>query len=154
MLTREALLREIHIAFENTPRPEDDKIIRGQSLEGKMIKYFLAPRSWKEVNADVLCGYDQRADLSAMICFLSAEGFRYYLPAFLLFVILEYKRAGILIDVLISKLASGSDGFSSSDFSQQQCRSVYEFLQYLRESHSDDELMCKEIELALKVWHA
>jgi hypothetical protein len=151
MSTKDHLLQNIYTVFKNSSKPDKNNIVRGESLEAKMIKYYLAPRTWQEVDVQVLSNYDQRADLSAMTAFLSSEGLRYYLPSFMVFVVLQNKKAGLLIYALLSRLAS-PERISASDFSQSQSAVVIWFLQYLKENYSNDADMCEEIDLALTAW--
>ena len=152
MSTKDDLLQNIYTAFKNSSKLDKNNIVRGESLEAKMITYYLAPKTWQELDVLALSNYDQRADLSAMTAFLSSEGLRYYLPSFLVFVVLKNKKAGVLIDVLISKLASQPERISASDFSQSQRAVVRGFLQYLKQNFANDVSLCKEIDRALTVW--
>ena len=153
MVREHDLLTEIQSAFAGNARIESQQIVRGESIEAGMVKHFLSSRSWIDLDADALSGYDSRADLSASIAFLSPEGFRYYLPSFLLFIIEHYTRAGNLIDTLISKLASGSDEYGPNAFTRAQKLAVSRFLSYLKEAHPADKSMGIEIDRALSLWN-
>lgn len=144
---------EIQRAFSSNVRVDSREIARGESIEARMVGDFLSPRSWIDLDADALIDYDSRADLSALIAFLSSKGFRYYLPAILLFIIDHNAKAGNLIDALISKLASGSDEYGPNAFTRAQQLAVSRFLSYLKGAHPNDKLMGNEIDRALSIWN-
>ena len=152
MVQKSELLKEIQLAFSQNERFDSQNVVRGDSIEAGMVKNLLSKRSWAELDAAALSAYDNQADLSAVIAFLSPEGFRYYLPSFLSFIVNQFNTYGLLIDSLISKLASGATGYGPEIFTPAEKLAVSRFLSYLRERFPNDESMGRDIDNALKLW--
>ncbi len=89
----EPLLLAISQAFPPTPIPSPDTIVSdssGAHLECTKTRAVLGGRAWDAIPFEVL----QR--LRSALAFLSAEGFRYYLPAFIFLAITDYDRADVI----------------------------------------------------------
>jgi hypothetical protein len=74
-------------AFANRPYPGDDRIAdadrRYPDYEGHRVSAFFREKDWREISfASLRNGYV--GDVTATLHFMVDEGFRYYLPAFLL----------------------------------------------------------------------
>lgn len=74
---REALLRQIETAFADTPHPGDDHIgYDSDDWESAELTRAFKGRHWRDLSPAELQYHSSS--------FLSSEGFRYYLPAYLL----------------------------------------------------------------------
>ncbi|KFA90911.1 DUF6714 family protein [Archangium violaceum] len=74
---REALQRQIEAAFADAPHPGDDRIgYDADDWESAELARAFKGRQWKELSPVELQYHSSS--------FLSSEGFRYYLPAYLL----------------------------------------------------------------------
>lgn len=128
--------------FSSAVPPERRDLVIGESLEAAQIRNYLVPRKWQELDSVALENYDSRADLSALPAFLSGDGFRYYLPAFLLFIASHYEKAGLLVDSSIAALGR----CQPDDFDESQRQLIISFLVSLEEQHPSDAPMCREIQ--------
>lgn len=146
------VLEAIHAAFNDSVNVSSDRIVNSKELEPLMVKQLLSSRTWREVSTEVLFGYDQRADLSAVIAFLTDDANRYYLPAFMIYVLCRGKDAGLIVDVLLSRLSTGSQGLSPSFFSGSQRNAVRTFLSALRQLIAEDESAIVQIVEAERLW--
>lgn len=148
----DAVLREIDEAFGNASPLPHDQLVSSHELEPRMIQQFLAKKSWRELTASALINYDELADSSAIIAFLSEAANRYFLPAFLTFVISRGSDAGLIIDVLLSRLAEGRSGLSPAMFTERQRGAVRSFLAVLALQHAHDESTSAQIKSATDRW--
>jgi hypothetical protein len=93
------LLVRIDEAFGDEPYPGDDHIVRAASdLESARIRDVLAGSHWRDV------AYEDLERLHSALPFLSAEGYRFYLPAFMAFSIVDFQRAGTIPDEVVRSL--------------------------------------------------
>lgn len=102
----EELRRSIESAFAARPYPGDDRIAdsdpRYERYEGHGITRFHRGKSWREITLrHLLEDYD--GDPSACLAFMTAEGWRYYLPAYLL-IALEWETADAVGDAVVGAL--------------------------------------------------
>jgi len=91
----------IHAAFGPLPYPGAAHIVRdnsGADLESLAICDALHGQHWRDVSFDTLDG------LRSALPFLSPAGYRFYLPAFLIFSIVDFPRADIIPDEVIRTL--------------------------------------------------
>lgn len=140
------LRQEIHREFASNAYPGDARISerdpRFPDYEGNQIADFLMGKKWDEVTYDSLasqyCG-----DQSAMLHFLSREGFQYYLPAFLIIAI-DFAQAGEIADAVCSALsppdkedqdAAKRFFLRVSDFSPNQKGVIKDVLHFLSECY-------------------
>jgi len=142
---------DAHIVYDNTDaHPEAQQISR----------YFRGKR-WREVDLPFVKRYDESADASTCLTFMSPEGFRYYLPAFLLLMIRFREELGLVFDTTISKLAPWANTSDQqmvnfvaqrlAGFTPTQAQAIVTVLQYLREAYPDDPAV-DEIDRALEFW--
>jgi hypothetical protein len=102
----EDVRRAIESAFEARPYPGDDRIAdsdpRYEDYEGHAVARFHRGKNWQKITLrhlrDVYGG-----DASACLAFMTAEGWRYYLPAYLL-IALDRKEADAIGDAVIGNL--------------------------------------------------
>jgi hypothetical protein len=96
-----ALCKLIDGAFGVMPYPGDEHIVydnSGSHLECAGIKSALKGHHWRDVSFDAL------DHLREALSFLSPEGFRFYLPAFMVISIADFYRADVIPDGVIHKL--------------------------------------------------
>lgn len=97
-----ALCLRINAEFGNTAYPGDEHIVydnSGTHLECEEIKSALKGRHWHNVPFETL---DQ---LRSALPFLSPEGYRFYLPAFMIIAIIDLRRrADVIPDEVIHTL--------------------------------------------------
>lgn len=135
-------------AFAQVRRPQRAELVRGTSLEASQVRNYLAPRTWQQLDRVALVNYDSRADLSALPAFLSDEGFRYYLPALLEFILSDFDKAGLLVDSVIAALGR----CQPLDYSAEERKLIVEFMSQLLADHAGDELMCAELRRVRHAW--
>lgn len=101
MIEAKSLLTQIDEQFGRVPYPGDDNIVRdtsGAHLESEEIKEALVGHHWRNVPFEML---DQ---LRSALFFLSPEGYRFYLPAFMFFAVTDFDRADVIPDEVIQTL--------------------------------------------------
>jgi hypothetical protein len=133
----------LRAAFADVARIDPASLTVGDSLEASVIRHFLQQRSWQQLDAVLLDGYDSRGDLSALPCFLSADGFVYYLPSLLLYVLERDLRAGLLIDTLTAALRRYAATING--LSPEMRAAISEALDYFEALHAADELYLKDL---------
>jgi len=73
----EDALKKVEDAFANAPRPPNEALLHPQSMDDMDLKPLYAIAHWKDMTeADVIDAY-------AAPSFLSAAGFRHFLPAYM-----------------------------------------------------------------------
>jgi hypothetical protein len=78
------IAREIEEAFADVPYPGDDKLVDNPDLYGRdMIIEAFRGKHWKEITIDVLYWHRDSIGL------FSPEGFRFYLPCFMIGALLH-----------------------------------------------------------------
>ncbi len=96
-----ALCLRIDESFGGLPYPGDEHIVldnSGAHLECEEIKSALKGRHWRDVSFEIL------EELRSALPFLSPEGYRFYLPAFMVFSIADIYRADVIPDEVIRTL--------------------------------------------------
>ena len=77
MVTREEVLAKIDLAFAAVERPHNDELHHPESFDDMDLEPLYGIESWRDMNDhDVIESY-------AAPAFLSAAGFRYFLPAYM-----------------------------------------------------------------------
>jgi hypothetical protein len=101
-----ALRRQVERAFANRPYPGDDQIAesdpRYEDYEGHAVTRFHLGKSWKQITLRTLVD-DYPCDPSACLAFMTADGWRYYLPAYLL-IALDWDQADAIGDAVVGNL--------------------------------------------------
>jgi hypothetical protein len=95
------LLHHIEESFGRVPYPGDEHIVAdnsGWDPEYERPRTALRGRHWRDLPFETL--YAVRSSLS----FLSPEGYRFYLPAFMRTAIVDYDRADVLPSSVIGSL--------------------------------------------------
>jgi hypothetical protein len=95
------LCLRLDAAFSSMPYPGDDFIVldnSGSHLECQKIKELLIGRHWRNLPFEIL------EKLKSAIPFLSPEGYRFYLPAFMVFAAIDFYHADLLADEVVQSL--------------------------------------------------
>ncbi|MCV9930661.1 hypothetical protein OIU80_00065 [Flavobacterium sp. LS1R47] len=95
------LIEKIKIAFEREKYPGDNNIVYNNSkdhFECNDLKNQFIGKKWNEITNDLL--FENKDALP----FFSKEGFKYYLPSFMIFILNDYYESDTLSDNLISLL--------------------------------------------------
>ncbi len=95
------LLVLIHEQFSRIPYPGDDHIVLDNTrehIECEEIRRTLVGHHWCEVS------FEQLDQLHSALFFLSPEGYRFYLPAFMFYSVADFERADVIPDEVIQTL--------------------------------------------------
>jgi len=87
------LIQHINAAFGDLQNPSGDHIVMDSSssdLEAQRIKNMLKGLNWSDVPFETL---DQ---VDSALAFLSPEGYRFYIPAFMTYSVIDFVRADII----------------------------------------------------------
>ena len=91
-------LEEIEAAFADGPPPAEEEIVSRSRFpydpERNQIREFLSGKKWRELSIEVLDSYV--GDPSAILSFLTPQGFSYYLPAFLSVSLTDNEQADVI----------------------------------------------------------
>jgi hypothetical protein len=105
-MTADEVVRLIEQAWEGEPYPGDDRLAGKASYcpsEYTYVAGFFRGKHWKDVTLEGLrSGYEGPPD--ACLAFMSAEAFRFYLPAFMLIAVRDYDRADMAGEAAIAAL--------------------------------------------------
>lgn len=100
-MKKETLIEEIKKAFENEKYPGDNNLVYNNSREHyecNELKNQFIGKKWFEITNELL--FENKDALP----FFSKEGFKYYLPSFMIYIINDYYESDTLSDNLISIL--------------------------------------------------
>ena len=132
----------IEDAWSGTEYPGHDRIAYDTSLEGLQVAQFFRGRKWKTITLAVFETYS--GDSSACLCFMLPDGFRYYLPAYMLIAVDEYPDADVTADSAVYALtppASLTEPLwreRSNLFSADQRTAIVAFLKFMETSRGTD----------------
>jgi hypothetical protein len=105
------LRRRITDAFADRPYPGDDRIAdsdpRYDDYEGHAVARFHRGKQWREITLTHL-REEYAGDATACLAFMTPDGWRYYLPAYLL-IALEWDEADAVGDAVIGNLTHPRD---------------------------------------------
>ncbi len=134
---RRLLVQAIQRTFQSITLPSENEISIGSSLESLNIAKAFSGKKWSELPVEFL-----RYNASALV-FFTDKAFYYYLPAYLIACITDYKVADIVpLDVII--LLFPDEKFKDTFerrirlFTLEQKRVIREFLLYMDAAHRDD----------------
>lgn len=102
MSDKARLRQDIEEAFGAMEYPGDDRIGAGKDWESaELARVFRGQhwRDWKDKPLELLSKAGQDS-----VAFLSPEGFRFYLPLYLLAALFHYDEAGFLVDSMVYRL--------------------------------------------------
>lgn len=89
------VIRQIEVAFADVPRPDDEGLLHAQSHDDMDLEDLYPYGHWREVLDDaVVSAY-------AALAFLSPEGFRHFVPAYLVWVLRHPDSGEAVVDSTI-----------------------------------------------------
>jgi hypothetical protein len=100
------LVLQIVGSFGGMSYPGDDHIVYDNSdahVECFHVKRALVGRNWCDVPLEVLAG------LRSALAFLSPEGYRFYMPAFMVLSIVDYDGADVISGEIVQSLTPPRD---------------------------------------------
>jgi len=131
------LISRIEAAFADAKHPGDGRLLHPQCFDNSDIRDFYGGVRWRQVPAEVI----ERNNAS--LCFFGPEAFRFYLPAFLLWTLRNYRTSdSFTVDSTIYSLDPGQDDLRAfilsklSALTAPQREAVVAFLEFMRD-HSD-----------------
>jgi hypothetical protein len=96
----------VALAFAGREYPGDDRIAdsdpRYPTYEGHAISAFHRGKRWQEITLRHLCD-DYPGDPTACLAFMQPEGWRYYLPAYLV-IALDWRESDAVGDAVVGAL--------------------------------------------------
>ena len=87
---RQNVAKQIEEAFADTPYPGDNNIGWGCGSEGKEFEEVVRGKHWKDLTLDFIIKH--RSNIHCM----TTDGFRFYLPAFLLAIVWHWEEVDTL----------------------------------------------------------
>lgn len=138
------ITQEIRIAFGDMPYPGAECIVNdygGNDLERKQIREeFSRYESWQDVPRELLL---QERDALPLF---EPQGFRFYLPAYMLFTIEDYDGADTIPESIVYLLTLPEAGTEFYEFvrerlalfSEEERQAILHFLEYLEMYHAED----------------
>ncbi len=100
-LDTKTLLNKIHEQFSGVPYPGDDHIVienSGAHLECQDIINTLKGLHWKDIPFELL------TQLQSALFFLTPEGYRFFMPAFMVYSVKDFYGADTIPDEVIQTL--------------------------------------------------
>ena len=101
---RPEVIREVELAFADAPRPANDDLLHPLCADDGDIQAFYPIPRWQDVPDEVL----ERE--YAALSFLSAAGFRHFLPAYLRYVLRHDDEGQAVIGSTLAALDPGRFG--------------------------------------------
>jgi hypothetical protein len=101
-VTADAVARHIEAAFADVPRPPNDLLLHPQSFDDSDIAALYEIDDWRSLPDDL--AVSEYAALS----FLSPDGFRHFIPAYMLWVLRHPGAADAVVDSTIWALSPES----------------------------------------------
>lgn len=138
------IIQEIKTAFGDMPYPGTERIVndlQGYDLERKQIKEeFSRYENWQDVPRELLL---QERDALPLF---EPQGFRFYLPAYMLFSVEDYEGADTIPESIVHSLTLPDAGTELYEFvrerlvlfGEEQRMAILLFLEYLEHSHAED----------------
>ena len=138
------IIQEIRNAFGDMPYPGTECIVNdleGYDLERKQIREeFSRYENWQDVPRELLL-YERDA-----LSLFEPQGFRFYLPAYMLFAVEDYEGADIIPESIVHSLTLPDAGTELYEFvrerlvlfGEEQRKAILLFLEYLEHSHAED----------------
>ncbi len=138
-MTKEKLIKEIKESFSSSKYPGDDNITlpspykkQYPDYEGNQIEKFFKGKKWDEISRDILASENSAPG------FFTKEAWRYYLPAYMILIIEDIKKADILAEIVVNYLTIPDNEKTNekvSGFSNAQNKCILHVLEYLNEKH-------------------
>jgi hypothetical protein len=160
----EEIKEHICRAFGSEQCPDPGAIVydpSGTHAEAGQVMRFFGGKHWRQIDSAAIKSYDDFADASACLSFMSAAGFKHYLPAFMIFALEEGDDAGLIGASTVTGLAPW---FDTSDrqmvasreqrfatFSDEQRCAIRNFLRFLQQG-TGDWIGSADLDRALDYW--
>jgi hypothetical protein len=135
MIEKEQLIQEIENAFKDVEIKdgigiyEADEIYVGSSpklIQKGKNKDRLWWRSWTQIADKYIASYSSVMDL------MDAQGIKWALPAYMIYIVNFYKEGSLSVDSTIYTLEEGALGKDGADlFTPEQKRAIAHFLSYV-----------------------
>ena len=136
---KKELRNQIIKAFQNTKYPGDTDIVYDNSdenLESAEIRKNFQQLEWQNVSHDILL-YNRWSH-----GFFTDNGYRYYLPAYMLFVLDDLKKSDVIPANLVVSLTASTSELSEAEFKARmdgftldQKKAIRSFLEYLKDTN-------------------
>jgi hypothetical protein len=154
---RDKIAQEIRAAFSSTPYSGDDNIGGDDPFDGVLVEQDFKGKHWRDITLEILLKHHNK------LPFLSPQGYRYYLPAYLLGVLYHFEDVDL--DVLPSKLIRTLSPNHhqarflevTKQFTVEESAAIYSFLSHYKElfpeeswSYLDNE--GQELDEAIEYW--
>ena len=152
--------RQIEGAFADVSYPRDIRLTEGSSSDAFETEQFLKNRKWQDLELNELVRNHES------VFFLTPEALRYYIPAFLLSSVLNYKEANPIPDTLIFLLTPPATEDPASrirfnarfgQFNKAQRQTIKAFLEFIRDEYGEDfpdQTGSNELSRLLRWWAA
>jgi hypothetical protein len=149
----EPVLAQIEAAFADAPRPSNDELLHERCMDDNDIAYLYPVSHWREM-PDSLVESEYAA-----LSFLSPDGFRHFIPAYMSFTLCHLGSGAAAVDSTIWSLAPvfyadpGLHDFVVSKLSSltdDQRAAVLAFLEGVREV--GDDYVAEQAGKALDWW--
>jgi hypothetical protein len=149
---QDQLIARIEAAFADLEHPGDESLLHSQCFDESDLEDFFGGIAWRDVPSEVI----ERNNAS--LCFFSPIAFRYYLPAFLIWVLRNHRTSdsSTVSSTLFNLDPDSGDlrEFTLSKFScltPPQRQAVTEFLRFMRD-HSAGRVDERAAIEALSYW--
>jgi hypothetical protein len=148
-------LAQIEAALADAPRPSNDDLLHERCCDDNDIAHLYPVAHWREIPDDLV------ESEYAALSFLSAEGFRHFVAAYMGFTLRNLASGAAAVDSTIWSLApvfyadAGVRDFVVSKFaslSKSQCAAVVAFLDAVREL--GDDYGVEHADRALSYWRS
>jgi hypothetical protein len=148
-------LGQIELAFRDAPRPADDDLLHERCMDDNDIVRLYPVAHWREMPDDLV------ESEYAALSFLSPDGFRHFIPAYMGFTLRHLDSGAAAVDSTIWSLApvfyedEGIQEFVVSKLSSltdDQRAAAIAFLEAVRED--GDDYLVEQAEKALGYWRA
>ena len=143
MISKDEALIRIDATFAGVPRPDNGELHHPESYDDMDLQRLYEIRSWRDMtDQDVIEEY-------AALSFLSAAGFRYFLPAYMRFALLNPDSPQAVVSSTIWALDPNlySDGIAAyarskyALFDEAQRAAVVAFLEAMTDSSYGDDAL-------------
>ena len=121
------LIERIECAWGNSPRPLEGHATSAPDVydDSAELEEALRGKHWRDVSRDTV--YEHRLDLAL----LSPEGFRFYLPAWLLAALEDWESRALLLSFFKVTRGSGTFEKALSNFSIAEREALRAFFEYM-----------------------